>query len=94
MQRINRTYRNSWRHKVIAGCLELCYILDMGNQRAKAACPPYTEGLPSGRKKGGIASDYIRGIFLVLYIHCRPCRSVLSDFQGQKIAATTAIVTA
>ena len=53
----------------------------------------YRRGLPSRRKKGGDADDSCR-ILSVLFGRYRPCWSVLSDFQGRKIAATTAIVTA
>ena len=66
----------------------MCYI-DFGKPESqKAAYPPSSEGLPSGRKKGGIANDYIPGLVLVLYVHCLPYRSVVSDFQGKKVAAT------
>lgn len=51
--------------------------------------------LRNPKEEGGDGNDYISGFFLVLYVHCCPDKSDLSDFEGQKkIAATTAIVTA
>jgi len=39
---------------------------------------------------GGRYSDYISGFIFVLYVHCCPDQSDLSDLQGKEIAATTA----
>ena len=44
---------------------------------------------PPNERKEGVANDYIFGSDPILYTHCRPCRSVLSDLQGKEIAATT-----
>lgn len=42
-------------------------------------------------KERRVANEcYIFGFVPILYICCSPCQSVLSDFQGQKIAAITA----
>ena len=41
-------------------------------------------------KERRVANGYICGFIPILFIHCSPCQSVLSDFQGQKIAAITA----
>ena len=49
---------------------------------------------PDERKEGDANERYIFGLVPVVALHCRPCQSVLSDFQGKEIAATTAIVTA
>lgn len=50
----------------------------------------FSEGIPFGRKKGGIINGYICGLVPNIVIHCRPYRSDLSDTKGQKkIAATT-----
>ena len=49
---------------------------------------------PDERKEGDANECYIFGPVPVVALHCRPCQSVLSDFQGKEIAATTAIVTA
>ena len=49
---------------------------------------------PDERKEGDANERYIFGLVPVVTLHCCPCQSVLSDFQGKEIAATTAIVTA
>ncbi len=64
-------------------------IFCMGNQRARRL-PSISEGLTlQTKEERRAANDYISGFFLVLYFHCCPCRSDLSDSQGKKIAATT-----
>ena len=61
------------------------------NQRAKGGLPSMIGGAypPDERKEGDANVYYILGSDPVLYIHCCPCESDLSDFQGKKIAATT-----
>lgn len=58
----------------------------------KAALPfRFSEGLhipPDERKEGG-DNGYICGFIPISVTNCRSCRSVLSDFQGKEIAATT-----
>ena len=44
---------------------------------------------PDERKEGDANECYIFGPVPVVALHCRPCQSVLSDFQGKEIAATT-----
>lgn len=46
--------------------------------------PLLLEGLPSRRKKGGLANGYIRGFNPVLYTFGCSCRVVLHNLQGQK----------
>ena len=45
---------------------------------------------PDERKEGDANEHYILGFVPVVALHCCPCQSVLSDFQGKEIAATTA----
>lgn len=45
--------------------------------------------MPSGRKKGGRYDDYIFRTDSDWYLHCCPCKFVLYNLQGKKIAATT-----
>ena len=42
---------------------------------------------PDERKEGDANERNIFGPVPVVDIHCRPCQSVLSDFQGNEIAA-------
>ena len=42
---------------------------------------------PDERKEGDANECYIFGFIPVVAFHCRPCQSVLSDFQGKEIAA-------
>lgn len=68
----------------------------MGDHGAMAACP-LTEGVkspPDERKEGDNNVYYISGFDPDWYIHCWSYRSGIPDIQRQKIAATTAIVTA
>lgn len=63
-------------------------LVFVGNQRAKAAYPPLSEGHPPDERKEGDTNGYICGLVPVLYIHCCPCGIVLYNLQGKKIAAT------
>ena len=45
---------------------------------------------PDERKEGDANEHYILGFVPVVALHCCPCQSMLSDFQGKGIAATTA----
>ena len=49
---------------------------------------------PDERKEGDANECYIFGLDPVVDFHCCSCWSLLWDFQGKEIAATTAIVTA
>ena len=49
---------------------------------------------PPDERKEGDSNGYICGFIPILYIRLLPYRIVLCNFQGKKIAATTAIVTA
>ena len=44
---------------------------------------------PDKRREGDANECYIFGLVPVVDLHCCPCWSVLSDFQGKKIAAIT-----
>jgi hypothetical protein len=69
---------------------KIWYTGYMGNHRA-GRLTLFLEGLTLQTKERRDVNGYICGLAPILYIRCRPCWSVLSDFQGQtKIAAITA----
>ena len=63
------------------------YTLGMGKPESRAAYPLCGGANSPVERKEKIANDYICRIDTVLYIDYCPCKSVLSDIQGETIAA-------
>ena len=81
--------------KGIAMGFGIWYDVDVGNHGAMAALPSLRRGDPPDERKEGDADEcYIFGFIPILYLHRCPDKFVLCNLSGQKIAATTAIVTA
>ena len=61
-----------------------CVILQIWeNHRAKGGFTPLIFRrvyMPSSRKEGGRDNGYISGFVFILYVHCCPYQSAVSDF--------------
>ena len=74
----------------IACIARICYTPKYGKpEHIKGGLPSVIGGAnpPDERKEGDANVCYISGPGSDWNIHCSPCKSALSDIQGQKIAA-------